>query len=74
MLVIAPIVDSAIAWWIFDWLGVTGLTLWVGAVCIGLISHILIQPLMVPQRLVMWRLAKETILRRKRQAALLVTG
>ena len=74
LLVIAPIVDSAIAWLIFEWLGVTGLTLWVGAVCIGLISHILIQPLMVPQRLVMWRLAKENILRRKRQAVLLVTG
>ena len=28
----------------------------------------------VPQRLVVWRLAKENILRRKRQAALLMAG
>ena len=32
------------------------------------------QPLLVPQRLVVWRLAKENILRRKRQAALLMIG
>ncbi|DAC52092.1 MAG TPA: ABC transporter permease, partial [Candidatus Poseidoniales archaeon] len=32
------------------------------------------QPLLVPQRLVVWRLAKENILRRKRQAALLMAG
>ena len=55
-------------------MGITGLTLWVGAFCIGIISHILVQPLLVPQRLVMWRLAKENILRRKRQAALLMAG
>ena len=34
----------------------------------------LVQPLLVPQRLIMWRLAKENILRRKRQAALLMAG
>ena len=32
------------------------------------------QPLLVPQRLVVWRLAKENIFRRKRQAALLMAG
>ena len=40
----------------------------------GIICHVLVQPLLVPQRLVVWRLAKENILRRKRQAALLLAG
>ena len=74
LLISAPVVDSAIAFWLFGLMGITGLTLWVGAFCIGIISHILVQPLLVSQRLVMWRLAKENILRRKRQAALLMAG
>ena len=74
LLISAPVVDSALAFWLFGLMGITGLTLWVGAFCIGIISHILVQPLLVPQRLVMWRLAKENILRRKRQAALLMAG
>ena len=74
LLISAPVVDSALAFWLFGLMGITGLTLWVGAFCIGIISHILIQPLLVSQRLVMWRLAKENILRRKRQAALLMAG
>ena len=74
LLVGGPIFDSIIAFWLFELLGVSGPTLWVGALCIGIISHILVQPLLVPQRLIMWRLAKENILRRKRQAALLMAG
>ena len=69
-----PIIDSIIGFWLFELLGVSGLSLWVGALCVGIISHILVQPLLVPQRLIMWRLARENILRRKRQAALLLAG
>ena len=74
VLIGAPVIDSIIGFWLFELLGVSGLSLWVGALCIGIISHILVQPLLVPQRLIMWRLAKENILRRKRQAALLMAG
>ncbi len=74
LLAIGPVVDALIAFWIIDWLGIGGLTLWVGALSFGLLSHIFMQPLLVPQRLVVWRLAKENILRRKRQAALLMSG
>ena len=74
LLVAAPVVDSLIAYWVFMWFGITGVTLWVGTLCIGIISHVLAQPLLVPERLVVWRLAKENILRRKRQAALLMAG
>ena len=74
LLITAPVVDSIIAYWLFEWLGITGITLWIGSLCIGIISHVLAQPLLVPERLVVWRLAKENILRRKRQAALLMAG
>jgi len=74
LLIIGPVVDALIAYLVFDWLDITGITLWVGALSIGLISHVLAQPLLVPQRLVVWRLAKENIWRRKRQAALLMAG
>ena len=74
LLIAAPVVDSIIAYWLFNWFGITGATLWVGSLCIGIISHVLAQPLLVPERLVVWRLAKENILRRKRQAALLMAG
>ena len=74
LLIAAPVVDSIIAYWLFNWFGITGVTLWIGSLSIGIISHVLAQPLLVPERLVVWRLAKENILRRKRQAALLMAG
>ena len=74
LLIAAPVVDSIIAYWLFNWFGISGATLWIGSLCIGIISHVLAQPLLVPERLVVWRLAKENILRRKRQAALLMAG
>ena len=74
LLIAAPVVDSIIAYWLFNWFGISGATLWIGSLCIGIISHVLAQPLLVSERLVVWRLAKENILRRKRQAALLMAG
>jgi len=74
LLILGPVLDAIIAYWILQWMGIAGVTLWVGALCIGLLSHVLIQPLLVPQRLVVWRLAKQNIIRRKRQAALLMAG
>ena len=40
LLVGGPIFDSIIAFWLFELVGVSGPTLWVGALCIGIISHI----------------------------------
>ena len=74
LLIGVPVVDSIIAYWLFNWFGIAGATLWIGALCIGIISHVFAQPLLVPERLVVWRLARENILRRKRQAALLMAG
>ena len=74
LLVLGPVIDAIIAYWLLEFCQISGLTLWAGAICFGLLSHVLMQPLLVPQRLVVWRLAKENILRRKRQAALLMIG
>ena len=74
LLIFGPVADGIIAYYLFEWLGITGITLWVGSLSIALISHVLLQPVLVPQRLVVWRLAKQNIIRRKRQAALLMAG
>ena len=74
LLTLGPAIDAILAFWIFDMLAIEGMTLWAGALSIAIISHVLMQPLLVPQRLVVWRLAKENVMRRKRQAALLMAG
>ena len=74
LLILGPVIDACLAYLLLDWCSVTGLTLWAGAFSFGIVSHILIQPLLVPQRLVVWRLATQNILRRRRQAALLMVG
>ena len=74
LLILGPVIDALLGYLFLDWLSVSGLTLWAGAFAFGLISHVMIQPLLVPQRLVVWRLAKQNIFRRQRQAALLMVG
>ena len=73
-LVVVPVVDAALAFGLLSWCSVEGATRFVGSFSFGLVSLIFIQPLLVPQRLVVWRIARETVLRRKRQAALLMLG
>ena len=74
LLIFGPVFDGLIAYYLFEWLEISGITLWVGSLSIAMISHVLLQPVLVPQRLVVWRLAKQNIIRRKRQAALLMAG
>ena len=73
-LIVVPIVDGGLAYYVLHLCSVTGATGFVGALSFGLLSMIFVQPLFVPQRLVVWNIAKETVLRRKRQAALLMVG
>jgi len=74
LLIFAPVVDAYIAYFFLNWISVSGATLWAGSFALGVMSHILLQPMLVPQRLVVWRLATKNIVRRKRQAALLMVG
>ena len=69
LLIFAPVADAYIAFFFLEWISVSGATLWAGSFALGLMSHVLLQPLLVPQRLVVWRLATKNILRRKRQAS-----
>ncbi len=74
LLILGPVADACIAYLFLEWCSVSGITLWAGAFSFGVISHVFLQPLLVPQRLVVWRLATQNILRRRRQAALLMVG
>ena len=73
-LLLVPIADGGLAFALLSAFSVDGATRFVGAFSFGLLSMIFVQPLLVPQRLVVWRIARETVLRRKRQAALLMLG
>ena len=74
LLTLGPVADAILAYVFLQWLSVGGLTLWAGSLAFGIISHVLLQPILVPQRLVVWRLATQNILRRRRQSALLMVG
>ena len=74
LLIFGPAADGIVAYILLDWVSVSGITLWGGALAFGIISQVLLQPLLVPQRLVVWRLATQNIVRRKRQSALLMAG
>ncbi|RJU97506.1 MAG: ABC transporter permease [Candidatus Poseidoniales archaeon] len=73
-LIVVPVADAVLCFFLLDWWLIDGATRLVGAISFGVISLVFIQPLLIPQRLVVWRLARETIMRRKRQAALLMLG
>lgn len=71
LLIFGPVADAYIAFFFLEWISVSGATLWAGSFALGIMSHVLLQPLLVPQRLVVWRLATKNILRRKRQLSLI---
>ena len=74
LLVFAGPVDGVLVGMLLAWLGASDLTVAAGCVLFGTMSMLFVQPLLVPQRLLVWRLAKENILRRKRQSALMIAG
>ena len=74
LLLLTGPVDGLLVGLILAWLGASDLTVAAGAVLFGTMSMLFVQPLLVPQRLLVWRLAKENIRRRKRQSALMIAG
>ena len=74
VLVLGPAVDGVIVWALLSMLTISPLHAWAGGVLMAVVSYTYLQPMLLPQRLVVWRLAKEHVLRRPRQAALLVAG
>ena len=71
---LGSVADGLVAWLILEALGVSTVHALAGGALLGLVSFTYLQPMLVPQRWLMWRLAKENIRRRPRQAALLVAG
>ena len=74
LLLFGPSVDSIVALWLLHWLGLSTLNAFMGGLLTGIVSLTLLQPLLIPQRLVVWRLAWENIRRRRRQSVLMVAG
>ena len=74
MLVLGSTADGLIGWLILHALGVSAVHALGGGALFGIVSFTYLQPILVPQRWLMWRLAKENIRRRPRQAVLLVAG
>ena len=74
LLVLTGPADAAISVVVLDWLGLASLTVLVGGLLLGIMSMLFVQPLLLPQRLLVWRLARENMVRRKRQSALMIAG
>lgn len=74
MVVITGPVDGALGVLLLNWLGVSSLSATMGGLLVGIMSMLFVQPLVLPQRLLVWRLARENMVRRKRQSALLIAG
>ena len=74
LLIFGPSVDAIVVLWVLLWLGLSTLNGFMGGLLAGIVSLTFIQPLIIPQRLVVWRLAWENIRRRRRQSVLMVAG
>ena len=74
LLVVAGPVDGILTALFLDVVGVSTLSALVGGFVVGSLSLLFVQPMVMPQRLLVWRLARENLRRRKRQTALLVAG
>ena len=73
LLVCGPI-DGVLSMLMLNWLGASALTAAVGGLLLGIMSMLFVQPMLLPQRLLVWRLARENMLRRKRQSVLMISG
>ena len=74
VLILGPYVDAFLVFWICTWLDLSGPATWGASLSMGWISHALIQPMLCPRRLIVWRLAMQQVFRRKRQTALMMAG
>ncbi len=74
IVVITGPVDGALGVFFLHWTGVSTQTAVMGGLLVGIISMLFVQPLVLPQRLLVWRLARENMVRRKRQSALMIAG
>lgn len=74
LLLVSGSVDGTLGLALLSWLGLSSATAVAGGFLLGILSMMLVQPLLLPQRLLVWRLARENMVRRKRQSALMLAG
>ena len=74
VLYVGPIIDAWLVWLLMDWLGFGFVATWGCTLSAGIISNLLIQPMLSPRRLMIFRLSWQQVLRRPRQAALMMAG
>ncbi|MGB2070108.1 MAG: FtsX-like permease family protein [Poseidonia sp.] len=74
LLLVSGSVDGTLGLALLSWLGLSTATAVAGGFLLGTLSMIFVQPLLLPQRLLTWRLARENMVRRKRQSALMLAG
>ncbi len=74
LLLVSGSVDGTLGLALLSWLGLSSATAVAGGFLIGTLSMMFVQPLLLPQRLLVWRLARENMVRRKRQSALMLAG
>ena len=74
VLYVGPIIDAWFVWLLMDWLGFGFVATWGCTISAGIISNLLIQPILSPRRLMVFRLSWQQVVRRPRQAALMMAG
>ncbi|MEL0181938.1 MAG: FtsX-like permease family protein [Candidatus Poseidoniales archaeon] len=74
LLLVSGSVDGTLGLALLSWLGLSSATAVAGGFLLGTLSMMFVQPLLLPQRLLVWRLARENMVRRKRQSALMLAG
>lgn len=74
LILLTPIVDGLLSYFILIWLGFTTMNGFVGGLMFGMVSLFGIQAIVSPRRLLAFRLAWQQLIRKKRQAALLMVG
>ena len=74
LLLVSGAVDGVVGTALLAWFGLSTATAVAGGFLLGTLSMMFVQPLLLSQRLLVWRLAKENMVRRKRQSALMIAG
>ncbi len=60
LLLVSGSVDGTLGLALLSWLGLSSATAVAGGFLIGTLSMMFVQPLLLPQRLLVWRLARKT--------------
>ena len=74
VLLLGGSVDGMFGCALLIWLDLSTVNAVAGGLLLGTLSMVFLQPMVMPQRLMVWRLARENIRRRRRQSALMMAG